>query len=463
MTDPTRRGFVHLLIAGGCALSMQSLVARSRLGESALLAPAVDADGGYGPLVPTLTSNSAERLLELPEGFQYVVIGKTGTHLDDGFITPGRHDGMAAFDAAGRIRLVRNHEVGGVVNTPMGDARTAYDLVAGGGTVTMEIDPVTRMISRQFVSLSGTSTNCGGGSTPWGSWISCEETTVGEAGGYRRPHGYCFEVPSAASGQITPIPLRAMGRFVHEALCVDPKTGIVYLTEDGRGGSGLYRFLPERPGELSAGGVLQMLAVTGQRNYDARTNQDTARTLPVTWVNIPQPDPSEAETNSQAVFQQGWEAGGAIFSRLEGIFHEGNSVFFISTNGGDNALGQVWEYRIRSGGRRRPASRGSRDGSGALRLVFESPAEAVLDRPDNICISPRGSLVICEDGFGDQFVRGLARDGRIFDFARNIVPGFEGAEFAGATFSPDGQTLFLNIQNPGMTLAIWGPWDRGVF
>ncbi|HKY06453.1 MAG TPA: alkaline phosphatase PhoX, partial [Blastocatellia bacterium] len=98
---------------------------------------------------------------------------------------------------------------------------------------------------------------------------------------------------------------------------------------------------------------------------------------------------------------------------------------------------------------------------GELTLIFESTSAELLDGPDNICVSPRGGLVVCEDGRTDNYIRGLTRAGQIFDLAKNIIPGAERNEFAGATFSPDGETLFVNIQTPGITFAIWGPWDDG--
>ncbi len=156
-----------------------------------------------------------------------------------------------------------------------------------------------------------------------------------------------------------------------------------------------------------------------------------------------------ADTDALAVYQQGFAQGAATFARLEGIWYGDNSLFFTLTSGGENKLGQVWQYTPQG------------HDNGLLKLIFESPAEAVLDMPDNLCISPRGGLVICEDGHNEQFVRGLTRQGQIFDFAKNIVPGHEGKEFAGACFSPDGMTLFLNLQTPGITLAIWGAWQRG--
>jgi uncharacterized protein len=267
-----------------------------------------------------------------------------------------------------------------------------------------------------------------------------------------------------------------MGRFVHEAVAVDPETTIVYLTED-RGESGFYRFIPRKSpagqgiGILEYGGTLQVLAVRGGRNrwtYDTRTNQTMGEVLDVRWIDIQDPDPdptvaSDGSTsfNPSAVFLQGRNQGAALFSRLEGCWYHGGRIYFIATDGGDARLGQVWEYDPKWGGK--------------LRLLFESPNEDLLDGPDNVCVSPRGGLVICEDGDGIQFVRGLTKDGKIFDFAQNLV---NENEFAGACFSPDGQTLFVNIQGDttsrfdlngnrlpprqvGMTFAIWGPWEKG--
>lgn len=409
--------------------------------------------GSYGGLISKPAANTGETLLELPEGFEYTVFGRTGEPMSDGRPTPAAHDGMAAFQVGGELRLVRNHEVRG----PVGPGRSiapgpaSYDPNAPGGTTTLIVNPGTRTLERSFVSLSGSSTNCAGGPTPWGggSWITCEETTRGPADGHTVPHGYCFEVPAAANGPVTPVPLRAMGRFVHEAIAVDPATGAVYLTEDQLE-AGLYRFLPTRPGELAAGGRLQMLAVRDRPRYDTRTGQRRLEELPVTWVDIPDPDPRDAEASSAAVRLQGTERGGAAFARLEGAWYGNERIYVNATSGGDRGLGQVWEYR--------PAADG-----GLLRLLFESSAPELLRSPDNICVSPRpeGGLVLCEDGSGVQHLRGLTRDGVIFDFARNAVPGHQDSEFAGATFSPDGQTLFVNIQSPGLTLAIWGDWERG--
>lgn len=468
MANLDRRTFLrNSTLAGGAFFGLQRLAARA-----ALAAPAAPltakGKGGYGPLVPTLTENTGEELLALPEGFKYNVFGKLGSPMSDGYLTPLRPDGMAAFEVGGQIRLVRNHEVRGNVPAPtlvpLGDPAKAYDNLAGGGTTTLIVDPTTRQLIKDFVSLGGTHTNCAGGPTPWGSWITCEETILGTTAGFSKSHGYAYEVSAAADGQVTPVPLKGMGRFLHEAAAVDPATGTVYLTEDPGSAivtCGFYRFVPEEPGNLAAGGRLQMLAVKHRPNYDARTGQKAllGRRLLTRWVDIDDPDPVEAETDPSAVYKQGLAKGGATFARLEGCWSGNGHIFFNSTNGGDAGLGQVWQYR--------PVGHSN----GHLTLLFESENIEVLDRPDNICVSPRGGLILCEDGSGEQFVRGVTERGEIFDFARNLVYNrdangnvimpLQANEFAGATFSPDGETLFFNIHIPGMTFAIWGPWEDG--
>ncbi len=403
-----------------------------------------DGGGGYGPL------EQAGPDFELPAGFQYKKFGMTGSIMSDGFPTPAAHDGMAAFPMPnGNIRLIRNHEVAGrPLAAPI--IQPVYDVFTGGGTVSLEIDPTTREVVRDFVSLSGTAVNCAGCATPWGSWLTCEEIIVGGAV-VGQEHGYIFEVPVSADGPIEPVPLKAMGRFVHEAAAVDPTTGVVYLTEDALR-AGFYRFLPERPyhngepADLTAGGVLQMLAVDGRPNLDTDTGQDVGRPMPANWVTIFAPDPENAVEDPGAVFEQGWLQGAAGFSRIEGCFYGEGGVYFSCTNGGTAHAGQIWHYRPRG------------PGDGEVTLLFESPSPDVLDGPDNLCVSPRGMVLITEDGRASNYVRILTPSGRIFDFAQNIA---NRSEIAGPTFSPDGQTLFLNIQRPGATYAIWGPWERG--
>ena len=295
--------------------------------------------------------------------------------------------------------------------------------------------------------------------------MSCEEITWGSERGYGRPHGYIFEVPADATGPVDPVPLKDMGRFIHEAIAVDPDTGIVYETEDawyvpGRlPGAGLYRFIPNQPGVLAAGGRLQMMAVTGQPGYLTARGQTVGETLPAHWVDIDDPDPPDAESDNLGVFKQGVEKGAARFARLEGAFHGDGGIYVVSTNGGDATAGQVFHYRPTTAD------------TGELTLLFESPSHDVLDSPDNIVLSPRGGLIMCEDGSGDQFIRGLDREGRILNLVRS--PQAEGGpqpgEFAGSCFSPDGRVLFFNVQGSrqiggsraSATYALWGPWEDG--
>ena len=332
--------------------------------------------------------------------------------------------------------------------------------------MTLVIDPQTRLIKRDFISLSGTLNNCSGGATPWGSWISCEETTHGKTtyldeddkpcGGYDKPHGYCFEVPASANNNLPPVPLKAMGRFSHEAIAVDPKTGIVYETEDAKPFCGFYRFIPKRRGRLADGGLLQILSIKGKPNYNTQFGQNIGAKFETDWVTIDNPDPIEADTDEQAVFKQGARKGAVHFSKLEGCFSDSKGkIYFVSSNGGDVGGGQIWSYQ----------PTGKNDG--VLTLVYESPDRNVLDMPDNICLDAKGELLfLCEDsdykgvgGTPDNFVRILTPGGKIADFAKNIMPDFQTSEFAGATFTPDGKTLFVNLQEPGVTLAIWGDWD----
>lgn len=437
-----RSGFI-----AGTALAFARLQELAGQVESSSRLRAAPGEGGYGPLSPAGD-------LALPEGFRYHRFGEAGSLMSSGHPTPLAHDGMAAFPLPnGNVRLVRNHEMAGR-GTSQPVLPETYDPAAGGGTTSLEVDPVTRELVADFTSLDGTVRNCAGGPTPWGSWLTCEETTLGVGAGLERPHGYVFEVPASATGPVEPVPLRAMGRFVHEAVAVDPRSGFVYETEDQNPG-GFYRFVPDepyggpdRPGDLTRGGRLEMLAVDGARRADLASGQEVGRVLPVRWVPIDDPDPRNVEADPAAVWSQGRELGGAAFSRCEGCWYGDGAVYFSCTDGGDADEGQIWEYRP-----------GSNASGGTLRLLFESPGADVLHNPDNVCVSPRGGIVLCEDGGPRQFVRGLTPDGRIFDFAENLVST---SEIAGATFSPDGRTLFFNLQNqPGATYAVWGPWEDG--
>ena len=224
-------------------------------------------------------------------------------------------------------------------------------------------------------------------------------------------------------------------------------SGDVYLTEDRDPRAGFYRFVPKQRGRLAGDGVLEMLRM--KSHPDLRAGLPPGREFPVDWVRID--DPGLAHT-------PGRTDGLGVFTRGEGCFATRDAVYFTSTNGGANACGQVFAYY--------PARR-------TLALLFESPDIATLDYPDNLCFSPRGGLVLCEDGSRERtLLHGLGADGALFPFARNdvVLDGepfghageFRGAEWAGTCFSADGRWLFANLYTPGFSIAITGPWRAGL-
>ena len=448
---------------------------------------------GYGPLVP-----DPKQLLDLPAGFDYVAFS-TSAHssgadsafqqtLANGDPVPCRHDGMGAFAGPnGTTILVRNHEVDPEHGLGVDPRRVRpWDPLGKGGTTTLWVDR-ERRLTRSFASLSGTFRNCAGGVTPWGSWLTCEECTYtpgppsAESFDQRpdvsKRHGYVFEVPAAAENLVEPAPILGMGRFYHEAVAVDAATGHVYLSEDRDDGL-LYRYRPAvleaghvkpgqmKPGDLAKGGTLEALRITGRPQEKTQNWQggETAfvpgRAFKVEWVAIPnldpdvdmerdptdvtEPDPlkKRARTSPRSIRAQGFALGATQFARVEGMTAAGRHIYFCATSGGALLAGQVWKLDC---------------ARQELSLVVEPNDRALLEGPDNLVVAPNGDLIVCEDGRGDDFAVGITRDGRLYRIARNA---HNDEEFAGACFSPDGHTLFVNIQEPGITLAIRGPWSR---
>ncbi|MGW0134901.1 PhoX family protein [Streptomyces sp. NPDC003299] len=414
---------------------------------------------GYGPLVP-----DPHGLLDLPEGFRYTVLSREGDPLRSGQgPVPSNHDGMAAFAGrGGRTHLVRNHENRATARIPVPAVEgITYDPAGKGGCTALALDSRNRVLA-EHVAIAGTAVNCAGGRTPWGTWLTCEETED-KAGtnGYAKDHGFIFEVHPTDPHRTGAVPLTAMGRFQHEAIAIDPGTGIVYETEDAflKPFGLFYRFLPERPlggvGSLRAGGRLQAMRVPGVP--DLSTIQETGTSFDhVEWVDVP--DPLAASTPTRL---QDYGRGGITHAqKLEGCYWGGAGVYFVSSfarsadGSADDHYGQIWRYDPR---RRRLT----------LVVVFGPDTDVQLpgESPDNICLAPSGGLMVCEDGNGAQHVFGVTRKGEVYAMARgrqNIGTAEqpEWGEFAGVTFSPDGDTMYVNCYTPGTTFAVTGPWRR---
>ncbi len=421
---------------------------------------------GYGPLMP-----DPDRILELPEGFSYRVISQRGNKMTDGLYVPGLADAMATFPAEdGKILIIRNHEVrpDDPGNGAFGDklelleqmeSSQFYDFGGGtmpclGGTTTMLYNPQSKQVEIEYLSLAGTIRNCAGGPTPWNSWISCEEDVSVADGSLEKNHGYNFEVPAQVTPKLfDPVPLKAMGRFNHEAVCVDPRTGIVYQTED-RGDGLIYRYLPNIPGKLSEGGKLQVLAIKDRPSFDTRNWKDLSiepmeirQSYPVEWLDI-----SGIDAPDDDLRLRGFEQGAARFARGEGMWFGEGEAFFACTNGGLLGFGQIFRY-VPSPDEGQP---GENDNPGRLEIFAEPNDSTLVQSCDNLTVGANGDLVICEDMPTPRIV-GITPDGAIYHIAKNI--GYS-SEFAGAVFSPDGNTLFVNIQGPGITMAIEGPWNQ---
>ncbi|MCH6259152.1 PhoX family protein [Puniceicoccaceae bacterium K14] len=424
----------------------------------------------FGKLIP-----DPNRILDLPEGFTYRVLSRTGDIMHDGFRTPGAPDGMAAFPGNdGRVILIRNHELSPheTFKSPFGmqaelfdkiDKSKLYDPGLGqvkaiGGTTTVVFNPQTGEVEQQSLSLAGTAVNCAGGPTPWGSWITCEETSIRAGEVVAKDHGYNFEVPASSRIQLAdPIPLKEMGRFDHEAVAVEPNTGIVYQTED-EGDGLIYRFIPNEYGKLQKGGKLQALAIVDQLSCDTRNWEKYTvspnQVLDTRWIDM-----DEVLSPNGDLRLRGFAKGAARFARGEGMWYSKGQVYFACTNGGPLKKGQIWRYTP-------SAFEGtSRENSqpGKLELYIESTDDQLLENCDNLTVAYWGDLIVSEDGTGDEatdenFIRGITPEGKIYTLARSAY--HNNSEMCGVCFSPDNKTLFFNIQEPGLTVAVNGPWEK---
>lgn len=438
---------------------------------------------GFGALVA-----DPNKIIDLPAGFSYQIISRIGASMDDGLLVPGKHDGMGAFpfikdDGSidpDRTVLIRNHEIEdahkttGAFETPELLAKinpeSFYDFGHGkpsrGGTTTLVFNTKTQTLESHWLSLAGTERNCAGGITPRNTWLTCEETASVKGDRFERDHGYVFEVPFTTSPRLAdPKPIYAMGRFYREACCTDPKTGIVYMSEDRHDGI-LYRYIPNDRDDLHQGGKVQALRVDhtpsmDTRNWEEQTIKVNER-LRVRWIDL-----DDVQSPKDDLRYRGFNAGAARFARCEGMWWGNDSVYFAATTGGKSYSGQLWRLTPNANANENENGNGNGNGNNAspgahdgdeLELFIEPNDSSVIERADNITFSPWGDLIACEDENKPPRLIGVTMQGQTYVIARNAMGN---SEFAGATFSMDGSTLFVNIQNPGFTLAITGPWkDR---
>jgi len=417
-----------------------------------------------------------KKLFDLPEGFAYQAISRQGERMDDGFYVPGKQDGMASFAGPnGTTILVRNHELepqekdlgafgknNQLIEHP--DQHCFYDFGRGqkpclGGTTTLIYSTKEQRLEKHFLSLVGTSRNCAGGATPWGSWITCEETVDDPDDQLEKQHGFNFEVPANSTELVKAVPLIEMGRFRHEAIAVDPRTGIVYETEDRPNGL-LYRYLPHQKGRMIAGGRLQALRIKGQKSTDTRNWYGTRRievgqTLDVEWVDVSDFDPAEDELRVYGYFVHSC----ARFARAEGMWYGREAIYFACTTGGEARKGQIWRYFPS----RFEGTSEENNAPGRLELFVEPNDNSIVENADNLTVAPWGDLFVCEDQEGKttpgQYLLGVTPSGHVYKFGKNAL---NDSELAGVCFSPDGSTLFVNIFSPGVTLAITGPWEKAI-
>lgn len=444
----------------------------------------------YGDPVPTVDETTGLRLIGLPPGFRYWSFGWTADPIFPGLSggppTPAMHDGMGVIKQVGAWAILcRNHENG--AGPAFADGRLCYSPAAGGGNTNLIFDTQRAKWVAAWPTLTGTVRNCAGGVTPHASWLSCEETgeDTTDSTGNVYTHGWVFDVPAVGTSNGKPI--KAMGRRSHEAAAVDPRTGYVYLTEDTTPG-GIYRFKPNRTRPwgtaYSNGGKLEILRIAGRPNANLRGTFQTGgapypvpvgKALDVEWAPIDDPENLASPSN----YAQGALLGAADFRRPEGAWYRDGTVFFVATDGGSTGNGQVFALDLKRQ---------------TLTLVYDAPVvdgvPSELDNPDNLTVTPRGSLLFCEDNSGNpsylqdgvstERMVALTKNGKIFTFATNLMDfragqlgpytrpsgrtfngNMRGNEWAGACFDRTGKWLFANVQTPGVTFAITGPWHRG--
>lgn len=386
------------------------------------------------------------KLIDIHKSLSYKMISKKGSEMSDGFLVPGSADGMGSFSIRNHTVLVRNHELGrnsgrllGPFKNPSLQAKELgtkhYDKKAFGGTTNVVIENETNKVVNEFLSLSGTMANCAGGVTPWNTWLTCEEK-ISKKTKNKVSHGYVFEVDPRKNMLQNPVPLIKMGRFKHEAVSFD-KYGNAYLTEDREDGL-IYKFVPKTKHSLMEGELFALrIDVKDSRNWKENKILKNQK-LKVEWIKMEDVDP-----DSDTLRTEGQKKGATIFARGEGITHDGNSLFICCTSGGKFKKGQIWKLTP------------NEKKETSLELWYEVQNDDLMNMPDNLAIAPWGDLIVCEDNSKINRLWGITPAGFTYLIAEN---NYTGAEFAGACFSADGKTLFLNLQQNGETISIHGDW-----
>ena len=389
------------------------------------------------------------KVLDVHRSLSYNIISTIGQKMSDGYRVPGSPDGMSAF-AVNREHtvIVRNHELGrtsgrlmGPFDNPKNDAMALgekhYDKNAFGGTTNILLNNKTNQVVKEYLSLSGTMTNCAGGSTPWGTWLTCEEN-IAQKKNNKISHGYVFEVDPKKDFLQKPIPLKQLGRFKHEAVAFD-KYGCAYLTEDRSDGL-LYKFIPKNKTSLDDGSLYALkISEKDSRNWknrDILLNQKFS----VEWIRLEDIDPE-----SDTLRVEGIEKGATIFARGEGLAQDSESIFITCTSGGRLRKGQIWKLTPQS------------ENESILELWFEVGKIDMLNMPDNLTVAPWGDLIVCEDNPDIDRLWGIKPNGDSYLIAEN---NYSRAELAGVCFNPQSNVLYLNIQQNGQTLAIDGDWNN---
>lgn len=438
-------------------------------------------------------------ILALPAGFSYEIVTREGvTEMSFGQgKTPAYHDGTGVVAARfNRLTIIQNHEMTphmspfGVPHVP----GTVYDpgAVNASGCTIITTDGAGNRTG-EWVGISGTVRNCAGGVTPWGTWLTCEETFInagatwsaaGQSGVYQKNHGYVFEVLDADSAHQLPKPIKAFGRFEHEALAVEPNLRHVYMSEDAGGPNGLfYRWTAPSGVRLGRGlanalsdtaGTLEAMQIRlddGSILPDVAflTSAQLGRPFKVTWIEVPERDALTTPIRKQ--FADGDVTRGKKF---EGVWSTDEGCYIVNSFAfGANDLpagatkhdGMVWFYNYRDQ-TITLVTYFPHNPESETEGTFPKYADMVFDGPDNVTVTPWGTLVLAEDGVKASHVLSSVPGGPTYAIARNMLSNGTSngsptySEFTGPVFSPDGRVLFVNIQAPGITLAIRGPWEK---